>query len=390
MPLLPLTTALDHVRDAVLSEGTLVRAVASGTRKGTTQPWRRVELRPVRLKAGARLQVVSYDERQAFTANVEWGAPAGERVGELLDQPFSNWHVETIAETLQLRVTKRGEAQLSRAAATGTQVLAPLANDRDARHLLAPDDPLFGVLGANAAKRRQVDAFLRSVAATEASLPEGRVRVVDLGCGNAYLTFAAYRCLRGSHEVDLVGVDSKQQSREHGTSLAESLGISDSVRFVESTIAEAPIDGADLVLALHACDTATDEALARAVQASAKVILVAPCCHHDLQRQLQDNPVPSPYAVLTRHSILRERFVDVLTDALRASILRLLGYRVEVVEFVAAEQTPRNVLLRAIRTGAAPTTEQVAEYLALIAEWQVHPALATLLAAELNPLLPSP
>ncbi len=107
-----------------------------------------------------------------------------------------------------------------------------------------------------------------------------------------------------------------------------------------------------MVLALHACDTATDEALARAVEWEAPLVLAAPCCHHDIAAQLRRNPTPAPYAMLTRHGILRERFADTLTDALRASLLRLQGYRVEVMQFVESKHTPRNTMLRAVRTGA--------------------------------------
>ena len=106
-----------------------------------------------------------------------------------------------------------------------------------------------------------------------------------------------------------------------------------------------------MVLALHACDTATDEALARAVEWESPLVLAAPCCHHDIAAQLRRNPTPAPYALLTRHGILRERFADTLTDALRAALLRVLGYRVDVVEFVESQHTPRNTLLRAVRTG---------------------------------------
>ncbi|NHC46914.1 SAM-dependent methyltransferase [Motilibacter aurantiacus] len=376
-----LETALSTVRAALLDPVGLRRAVASGRRRGAEPQWRRVELRPVELKAGRRLQVVRYDERQAFTANADWGADAAAAVDELLAEPFGNWHVETADRTVQLRVTKKGEAQVhtTRAAAPASPAQG---NDRAVPHLLDPGDPLFTALKAGAAKRRQVDAFLRAFSTVEPDLPE-QVRVVDLGCGNAYLTFAAYRWLSDRRSVQLVGVDSKAQSREHGTQVAAELGWGEQVRFVEGTIAEAPVDGADVVLALHACDTATDEALARAVRWGAKAILVAPCCHHDVQRQLREHAPPEPYALLTRHGILRERFGDVLTDAVRAALLRLLGYRVDVVEFVDAEQTPRNVLLRAVRTGTPAPPGRVEEYLALVGEWRLEPALARMLAPEL-------
>jgi hypothetical protein len=145
----------------------------------------------------------------------------------------------------------------------------------------------------------------------------------------------------------------------------------------------------DLALALHACDTATDDALAQAVRWAAPVIVAAPCCHHDLQRQLTKGEAapPHPYGALTRHAILRERFADVLTDALRADVLRLLGYRVDVIEFVDSRHTPRNVLLRAVHTGARPTQRRVREYLDLVSAWNVEPALAQRLASELAPVI---
>jgi hypothetical protein len=228
-----------------------------------------------------------------------------------------------------------------------------------------------------------VDAFLRALAATLPDEPPSPLRMVDLGCGNAYLTFAAYRYLTGrGAAVELVGVDVREDQRRRNTALAETLGYADGVRFVAGTIADAVVESPpDVVLALHACDTATDEALARAVRWRARWVLAAPCCHHDIAAQLRRHPAPAPYEALTRHGILRERFADTLTDTLRASLLRLNGYRVDVVEFVDSAHTPRNLLLRARRTDAPATPEQRAEYAELAGAWRVEPALARLLAS---------
>ena len=204
---------------------------------------------------------------------------------------------------------------------------------------------------------------------------------MDLGCGNAYLTFAAQRFLthvRGL-PVHLVGVDVKEQSREHNSGVAAGLGVD--AEFVVGSIAGAQLDRPpEVVLALHACDTATDEALARAVEWEAALVLAAPCCHHDIAAQLRRNPTPAPYAMLTRHGILRERFADTLTDALRASLLRLQGYRVDVMQFVESKHTPRNTMLRAVRTGAPVKGGGVRkEYDELVETWAVRPRLAELL-----------
>ncbi|MEJ3746004.1 SAM-dependent methyltransferase [Actinomycetes bacterium KLBMP 9797] len=368
-----LDDALAEVRALLLNPG-LVRAVAAGRRRGHAPSWVRAEVRPVSLKTGRHLQIVTNDGARPFTRNVV-DTEAGAAVDALLAEPFGNWHVETGDATVQLRVTKKGDAQVHRA--TASRAVEPAAHDRAKDYLLDPGDPLFDVVGGNAAKRRQVDAFLRA-------LPElpSTVNVVDLGCGNAYLTFAAFRYLSGrGHDVRMVGVDVREDQRRRNTALAEQLGCADRVRFVAGTIADAPVDLApDLVLALHACDTATDEALARAVRWQAHWVLAAPCCHHDIAAQLRTRPAPEPYPLLTRQGILRERFADVLTDALRAAILRLHGYKVDVVEFVDSRHTPRNLLLRARRTDVPPTVEQRAEYTGLVDQWGVEPALDRLLS----------
>jgi SAM-dependent methyltransferase len=404
-----LDDALADVRALLLDPDQLVRAVAAGRRRAAVPLWRKVELRPVDLKSGRRLQVTAYDERQAHTSNEAYddtsdgpaGGGAAAAVDLLLAEPFGNWHVETRSQTVQLRVTKRGAAQVHVQAAGSVDQEPTRAHDRAKPALLDPAEPFWRAVGITDAagrvkpsrqdKYRQVSELLRALDPVLESLPAREpgepVRVVDLGCGNAYLSFAAYRFLAGARglPVRLTGVDVKAQAAEHGARVAAELGWSDDVAFVQGSVLEAldgPAVGADVVLALHACDTATDEALARAVRWRAPLVLASPCCHHDVQRQLAAAPggPPAPYAALTRHGILRERFADVLTDSLRAALLRLLGYRVEVIEFVGSQHTPRNTLIRAVYTGAPPTAEQVAEYRELTAAWSVTPHLETLLA----------
>jgi SAM-dependent methyltransferase len=381
----PLDTALAEVRDRLLGED-LVRAVAAGRRRGHTPSVVRAELRPVSLKEGGRLQLVTSDGQRPTTRNLVYGEPAEQAVDALLAEPFGNWRVESTSATVQLRVTKSGEAQVHRGPGTPAR---DGGHDRTRAHLLDPGDPLFDVIGGDAAKRRQVDSFLRALSATlpAAGLPQP-LHVADLGCGNAYLTFAAYRWLTADRGLDvrLTGVDIRDDQRARNTELARKLGWEERVTFTASTIMDAQLPHPpDLVLALHACDTATDEALARAVGWGARWVLAAPCCHHDLATQLRQASPPPPYHALTRHGILRERYADVLTDALRAALLRRAGYRVEVVEFIESRHTPRNLLLRATYTGVPPTEEQRREYDELVGAWAITPRLATLLADARGP-----
>jgi SAM-dependent methyltransferase len=243
------------------------------------------------------------------------------------------------------------------------------------------------------AKYRQIEEFCRqlteALAAAGPRLPDVStarpLRVVDLGCGNAYLTFAAYHVLTEvrSLPVDMVGIDVKAQARLRNTALAASLGWERSLRFEQGEIAGSVNDShhrPDIVLALHACDTATDDALACAVTWGAALVLSAPCCHHDLQARLAAVPIPEEFAMVARHGILRERLADTLTDAVRASILRTRGYQVDVREFVGSEHTPRNTLLRAVRASDDQTARTGREeYDAFVRTWGVHPRLAELL-----------
>lgn len=392
----PLDSALARVRDRVLDDATLVRALASGRRKGRLPAWRRIELRYVDLKAGRRLQLTRYDETQAHTSN---HPDATDVLDELLAEPFGNWHVETTEETLQVRVTKSGGAVVGLQPRTGP---APeRSHDRAKARLLPEDDPVLRELGisdtegrvkpSRRAKYRQVEEFLRELgAAIDDALAAGRLapsaeeplRVVDLGCGNAYLTFAAHAWLTRVRGLPtrVVGVDVKEQSRRHNSAVAERLGVADQVSFVVAGIEDVVLEQRpQVVLALHACDTATDDALARAVSWEATLVLAAPCCHKDVSRQLRAGS-ENAFGALVRDGILRERFADTLTDALRASLLRTRGYRVDVVEFVGSEHTPRNTLLRAVATGADPERAR-AEVAELTETWQVRPHLAELLEA---------
>jgi len=389
------------LRDAILADG-FVSAAANGRRRGAFSRWRRVELRPVDLSAGRHVQVTAFDQTQAFTTNHRAGDDARQAVEELVAEPFDSWAVTTTQGRISVEVTRKGQAILHRHRLDGG-VAPQTSHDRAKERLLDPAAPYLRAVGisdeqgrvkpSRQAKFRQVEEFCRQLTealdAASGRLPEVSairpLRVVDLGCGNAYLTFAAHHVLtavRGLH-VDMVGVDVKPQARQRNTVIAQDLGWAGSLRFEQGEIAGAldvSIRRPDVVLALHACDTATDDALARAVGWQAALVLSAPCCHHDLQTRLSTAPVPPGFGMLTRHGILRERLADTLTDGVRASLLRTRGYAVDVREFVASEHTPRNTLLRAIRTDDdrnAATGRQ--EYDGFLRTWGVRPRLAELL-----------
>lgn len=383
-----------EVHALLLQDDALIRAVGSGVQRGVENPWRRAEVRYVDLAAGRRLQVELFEDRQAFTKNYE---DPGSGIDELLALGFANWHVETANAVVQVRVNRKGKV-LVQHTRRSEAVVADRSHDRTKQRLLADDLPMFRALGladaegrikpSRQAKFRQIEEFVRALAATvEDALTSGKLReptredpwrVVDLGCGNAYLTFAAQAWLaQTGRPAHLIGVDVKEQSKRHNAQVAAELGVMDEMSFVVGIIGEVELERApDIVLALHACDTATDDALAKAVGWQSAVVLAAPCCHHDIAAQIRAVGAPEPYTLLVRDGIVRERLADTLTDALRAGLLRSVGYRVDVVEFIESAHTPRNSLIRAVRTGHPGAR---ADYDALVDQWGLHPKLAELL-----------
>jgi SAM-dependent methyltransferase len=237
---------------------------------------------------------------------------------------------------------------------------ASRAHDRRKRYLLEEGTPVpflveLGVMTPDGQVRksrydkfRQVNRFLELVDDVVPALPTGRtLRVVDFGCGKSYLTFALHHLLtelRG-REVEIVGLDLKEDVIEACAALATRTGAA-GLRFERGEIAGFDAGGeVDLVVSLHACDTATDEALAQAVRWRAAVILAVPCCQKEAYGQIRSDLL----APLLRHGLAKERFAALATDTLRAQLLELAGYRTQLVEFVALEHTPKNVLIRAVR-----------------------------------------
>ena len=251
-----------------------------------------------------------------------------------------------------------------------------LAHNRKKLHLV-DEAPYFEKLKIGRDKKLQIEKFLQEV---KAILPafdgKKRLKVADFGCGKAYLTFALYDFLSRDFEVEMIGIDLKEQVMEDCQRLAEELGYG-GLKFLTGRIEEMPGDTVDLAVALHACNTATDSAIARAVQMQAKVILAAPCCQHELLGQVKSEVL----GALMKHGVLKERFSALLTDAVRGALLEKVGYRVNIVEFIDAAHTPKNVLIRAVYTGR----KRVDKYQNLKQAFSIEPTLEKLLLSKSFP-----
>lgn len=349
----------------------------------------RVSLRPVVIKGEMRYQGEMNDEGRTTVKNFDLeGARQG--VEEMLEQTGPReLHLLTASGDLHVRVTRKGKALESRSAKMERPVEETPAHDRVKHQPLTAFDSAallkaIGIADADGrikasmrGKYDQVNEFLKVIDAVVAEKPEKTLNVVDCGCGRAYLTLAVYFYLtqvRG-FEVQVCGIDRKADVVATAKELAKNLDVAERVTFVEGDIAtsEPPFE-ADMVLSLHACDTATDEALARGIEWKCRYLLCAPCCQHELHKTLKEG---GPMQAVLRHGILRERLADLLTDTFRAQILRVLGFRVNVVEFVSAEATARNILLKAEFTVKPGQQAAVSEYLELRDFWKVTPWLET-------------
>jgi SAM-dependent methyltransferase len=240
------------------------------------------------------------------------------------------------------------------------------------------------VRAARQDKFRQINRFLELVADVEERLPrDRRIEVVDFGCGKSYLTFALYHYLRDVRGLDvrMLGIDRKEDVIAECRRVAASLGY-DGLEFVLGEIGSDPSErDVDMVVALHACDTATDDALAQAIRWRAGVILAVPCCQHELLHQLDASSALHP---LLRHGIVKERFAALATDALRAQLLELAGYQTQIVEFVEPEATAKNLMIRAARSDTLRRPESLAAYRDLRDAVGAAPALER----ELRDLVP--
>lgn len=325
---------------------------------------------PVALGRGPAVKVVD-GPRTETVPREEWP----QRLDALLADA-SNVHLLGPEGDLHARRTKKGRWLVSRGRASLPATPAEERHDRAKAHPLPDDHPLFAATRSSRDKVRQVQHYVELLR----PLPlwgRDRIRVVDAGCGKAYMSLAlvAYGREVGTR-VELVGIDRNPAVVETVRAVAQRLGY-DEARFEATAIADWTSDEpVDLLVSLHACDTATDDAIAAGVRLGAEAIVVAPCCHHELADQLARRGKDA----LLRHGLLLGRQADLLTDALRAAALETAGYRVDVIEFVAAEHTAKNVMLRAVR---APSPQRAAraaaEYAELRDRYGVDPAIGRLL-----------
>lgn len=356
--------------------------------------------RPMLKNKSLLFQIEEYTKTQVFHKNLTAGDAGSYLTGKLSSDTssqtasFKNALVETQSFTANVLVSKKGTITIKKKMNTSAkQPKISLSHNRKKKYILEEGIPVpflidLGVMTQNGNivnahydKFRQINRFLEYIEDILPSLPTGReLRILDFGCGKSYLTFAIYyylKVLKG-YPVRITGLDLKEDVIRHCNELAVKYGY-DKLEFLCGDIAY--YDGCsqvDMVVTLHACDTATDYALAKAVGWGAKVILSVPCCQHELNKQMK-NDLLSP---VLHYGILKERMAALMTDGLRAQILEANGYRTQILEFIDMAHTPKNLLIRAVYNGhCADNKAQINE---LLAAFDVNPTLYRLLCKKDN------
>lgn len=356
--------------------------------------------RPMLKNKSLLFQIEEYTKTQVFHKNLTAGDAGSYLTGKLSSDTssqtasFKNALVETQSFTANVLVSKKGTITIKKKVnASAKQPKISLSHNRKKKYILEEGIPVpflidLGVMTQNGNivnahydKFRQINRFLEYIEDILPSLPTGReLRILDFGCGKSYLTFAIYyylKVLKG-YPVRITGLDLKEDVIRHCNELAVKYGY-DKLEFLCGDIAY--YDGCsqvDMVVTLHACDIATDYALAKAVGWGAKVILSVPCCQHELNKQMK-NDLLSP---VLHYGILKERMAALMTDGLRAQILEANGYRTQILEFIDMAHTPKNLLIRAVYNGhCADNKAQINE---LLAAFDVNPTLYRLLCKKDN------
>jgi SAM-dependent methyltransferase len=347
---------------AALNDDTFLRLTLSQPLQSTTGGSPKVTVRPILVRDGTLYQWTSRTGSQEHHENLS-RQELEQRIAKVFGVTFGDAHLFTTAEDLSFKRHRSGQIRFKKSKPT-LKATADLSHNREKQYLIPAGVPCpflieIGVMlpggqirSAMYHKFRQINRYLEFVNDLLPHVPaEGTLNVVDFGCGKSYLTFALHHLLTRVHrrDVSIVGLDLKQDVIADCNRIAKILGCSGLSFEVGRIESFQPAGHVHLTVSLHACDTATDDALAGAIRWQSEAILAVPCCQHELNSLLNPQVLPG----ITEYGIFRERFAAMATDALRARLLDVHGYRTQVLEFIELEHTPKNVLLRAVRRGAS-------------------------------------
>lgn len=337
--------------------GTFIKCSLSRPGKGADPELKNIYLRPVLIKKQPKIGYTFRYQTRDVVKNYEI-AEAVESLRQLLGTAFLNADLFTVEKDYTLSFNKKGEPQLQEKTASRNEAAAATHN-REKNRLLDAGRPWLHLLGITSAKGevlanaqdkwRQINKFLEIIDSLvrENPLPEN-AHLADMGSGKGYLTFALYDYLRHSKNllVTVTGIELRPSLVEFCNITAVQVGF-EGLNFVAEDINDYRPERLDMLIALHACDTATDLALSKGILGKAGIIVVAPCCHKQIRKEMDTQNALSP---ILRHGILEERQAEIVTDGIRALLLESQGYQTKVFEFISTEHTAKNVMITAVQS----------------------------------------
>jgi len=379
------------ILEDVINNEKMIYAVFSNVRKGVDKDCNKLKIKPVVIKNERVLQFEYEYDKKVKHENLK-GVQAIDVAFGLIKTYFKQAMIYTIDADYQVLVSKKGVPKVLEKAPSRNTV--DLSHNRKKNYIIEENKPCnflhaLGVMTEQGKvinkkydKFRQINRYLEMIADCVPHLDTSRkIQIVDFGCGKAYLTFAMYYYLvelKGL-DVDIIGLDLKADVIEHCSQLAKTLHYDD-LHFVQGDIKNfTGLKQVDMVVSLHACDTATDESLVKAVNWDASVILAVPCCQHELFKKIH-NPL---MATMEKHGLIKERLSSLITDSIRANALEIMGYNTQMLEFIDMEHTPKNILIRAYKTGKM-NPEAVKEYKEFTNFWHVRPYIEQALGEEFS------
>lgn len=378
-----------EVLEDVIKNEKIIYAVFSNIRKGVDKEFKKLKIKPVLIQNQRKLQFEYEYDQKVRHENLSDDLAVDIAFG-LIKTYFKQGMIYTLDADYQILVSKKGVPKLLKKAPSRNTF--DLSHNRKKNYIIEDNKPCpflhsLGVMNEKGNviqkkydKFRQINRYLEMIADCVPHLDASkRIQIIDFGCGKAYLTFAMYYYLveMKKLDVDIIGLDLKTDVIEHCNNLANELNYKD-LHFVQGDIKNfTGLQQVDMVVSLHACDTATDESLAKAISWEADVILAVPCCQHELFKKIH-NPV---MATMEKHGLIKERLSSLVTDSLRANALEIMGYNTQVLEFIDMEHTPKNILIRAYKTGQK-NAEAVKEYKEFAKFWGVKPYIETAIGPE--------
>lgn len=383
----------------ITKDESLIEATFSNIRNKTETLYSQVKLKPILIKEELHYHFEYMYEKKATHENLQT-QKLHERASELATI-MKQINIYTTDHDYQVLISKKMKVTIIKKAPSKHKDPLSLSHNRKKQYVFEAGSPVpflveLGIMNSQGMvnksrynKFRQINRFVEMIRDISDELPKNRkLRIIDFGCGKSYLTFALHYYLKELCKLDIevVGLDLKQDVINTCNNLVQKLKLKDITFLVGDIEHYTGHNEVDMVVSLHACNTATDAAIAKAVRWNAKVILSVPCCHHELYTQIE-NDILSP---LLDYGIIKERFAALATDGIRAQILEILGYKSQLVEFIDMEHTPKNILIRAVKMGNSQYNKQLIQnYQRLTSFLAAKPSLESMLEVELQEILAS-